>query len=133
MALLEQQTNELVEKFLLICHQINFLVAIEKTEWASTLITFLGMLVNSLTQTISIPIAKRDKAIHLLWNLLLSKKTTELKLHQLMGLLNHIGRAVLTGRCFDNRYAKFTGRKQRLHVQVDREMKLDSLTWLKFL
>ena len=92
------------------------------------------MLVNSVTQTISIPIEKRDKAVSLLWEILNSEKTTMLRIQQLAGLLNHLGKAIVPARAFTRRfYMKCVGLKQHHHIRVDKKLKYDWVTWLKFL
>ena len=65
-ALLEWLCNQRVGIFLDICKEINFPVSMEKTEWATRFIIFLGMLLDTVNQTISIPVGKRDKALGLL-------------------------------------------------------------------
>ena len=59
--------------FLKVCKEINFPVALEKTFWGSTLVVFLGLLIDSEKQIISIPIDKIEKALHLI-NVFLQKK-----------------------------------------------------------
>ena len=46
--------NDFVNQFLQICEEINFPVALEKTFWATQIIIFLGMILNTITQTILI-------------------------------------------------------------------------------
>ena len=94
----------------------------EKTEWATQIIIFLGMLINTVTQTISVPIEKRDKALQQLTKVLDSRKVIVLQLLQLTGLLNFISRAIVPGRAFTRRmYAKFSNSKlkQHHHIWVD--------------
>ena len=59
--------------FLEICAEINFPISMEKTEWATQIIIFFGMLINTVTQTISVPIERRDKALQQLTKVLDSK------------------------------------------------------------
>ena len=47
---LGEKCNELVRKFLDICDQINMLIAIDKTEWATELILFLGVLLDTFNK-----------------------------------------------------------------------------------
>ena len=75
-ALLKALCDGNVSMFLDICREINFPVVPKKTEWGTTIIVFLGILINTVTQTISIPLEKRLKACGLLRNLISSKKTT---------------------------------------------------------
>ena len=71
--MMELYCNNLVEQFLKLCNEVNFPGSLEKTEWVTQLIIFLGMLLNTITQTVSIPVDKRDKALKLL-NIILNKK-----------------------------------------------------------
>ena len=131
--------NGQVDEFLRICHEINFPVAPEKTVWATTIIVFLGILIDTAKQTISIPLEKRCKALNLLEEILNSRKTTIKKLQQVTGLLNFISRAIILGRAFTRRmYAKFSGEhmkemKTHYHVKVDHELKADCMVWWEFL
>ena len=65
-AMLQSMCDWIVEQFLDICKQINFPIALEKMEWSTTIITFLGMLLDTVNQIIAVPIEKRDKALKLL-------------------------------------------------------------------
>lgn len=62
-----------VSVFLDLCKAINFLVALDKSVWSTQIIVFLGMLLDTIRQTVSIPLEKRDKAINWLQNLLYKK------------------------------------------------------------
>ena len=87
------------------------------------------MLVNTITQSISIPLDKRD--------MIKSKKTTILKLQQLTGLLNFFGRCIVPARaynhCFYSKYSHKPNLKQYHHFRVDREIRSNCEMWLKFL
>ena len=77
--------NDLVEQFIKICGEINFPVSQEKTEWATQVIVFLGMLLNTVTQTISILMDKHEKATNLLKYALKKQTVTVLKIQQSAG------------------------------------------------
>ena len=122
--------------FLAICEEINFPVALEKMVRGTQLIMFLGNLIDMVNQTISILIEKRQKVMKKL-HLIESHTNTVLKLQQLTGLLNFLGRVIYSGCTFTRRlYARLSDKlmlKQHYHVSVDREMKEDYRVWLKFL
>ena len=104
--------NLLVEQFLDICKRINFPVSLEKTEWATSEITFLGMLFISSSRTISLLIDKIHKAEHMLNYLMNKKKATVAELERLAGFLNFLNKAIVPGRTFMHRmYTKFSGQK----------------------
>ena len=127
--------NELVELFLDICKQINFPVSLEKTEWANSVMVFLGMLLNTVSQTISIPVDKVAKAMDLIMDILSHRKTTVKKIQSLTGLLNFLCRCVVPGRAFTRcLYAHYSpSMLPHHHVRVNREMKNDLFVWLQFL
>ena len=52
-----------IHDFIKICDEINFPLAPEKMEWGTTVIVFLGILINTVTQTIAIPVDERDRAV----------------------------------------------------------------------
>ena len=80
----------------------------DKTCWAMQVIVFLALLLDTVRQTLSIPVEKRDKAVRLLNDIVDKKKATILELQQLTGLLNFISRAVVLGRALTRRmYCKF--------------------------
>lgn len=124
-----------LRKYQELCKIIQFPLAEDKTTLPTQIIVFLGMLLNSRTQTISVPVEKINKAITQLENLLRCKKTTVKYLQQVTGLLNFICKAVVPGRAFTRRlYAKInTLMKPFHHVRVDAEMRNDIMVWNLFL
>ena len=70
----------------------------EKTVWGMVIIVFLGILFDTLNQTVSIPVDKCAKAVDLLMDVIGSRTVTVLKLQQLTGLLNFISTGVVPGR-----------------------------------
>ena len=51
--------------FLEICKDINFPVALEKTFWGTNLLTFLGLLLDTVSQGVCIPLEKVRKVMDL--------------------------------------------------------------------
>ena len=133
-ALRQLACNNLIRSYIKLCETINFPLSMEKTEWATQIIVFPGMLLNTLTQTISIPVEKRDKALYQLCILLESRKVTVHQAQKLAGLLNHLFKALVPGKALNRRfYSKIAGLKQHHHLRVEREMKMDASTWVSFL
>ena len=60
-AMLKLLCNAQVREFLQICATINFPVSMKKTFWASTVIVFLGLLIDNVNQCVSLPIEKIEK------------------------------------------------------------------------
>ena len=117
-------------------------VASEKTEWASTLIVFLGILLNGKTLHLSLPLEKQEKALRLLNDISGKRKATIHELQVLTGYLNFLTKAIFAGRTFTRRmYAKCVSwehnkgklLKPHHHVSLDNEFKFDCQIWQVFL
>ena len=96
LALLKWFCNHQVQVFLKICAQIKFPVSLGKTFWATTLITFLGMLIDTEKQIVSIPQDKIEKTVELIGKILAKKKqkATVIAIQQICGMLNFLCRAI---------------------------------------
>ena len=98
----------MISSFINLCGDLKVPISIEKTEWASEIIVFLGILLNGKDFSLGIPINKRERVIELLQEMLQSRKTTVKKLQQLCGFLNFIGKAIFPRRTFTRcMYAKY--------------------------
>ena len=87
-------------------------MALDKTHWATNILVFLGILLNTIYNTVCIHEEKRRKAVVLLQGMLevKNKKTTVLKLQQLTGLLNFFEHAIFPARAYTRKfYMKFKG------------------------
>ena len=130
--------NEQVKEFLLVCQIIQFPVALEKTYWATELLVFLGLLIDTVNQCVLIPIEKVEKATNLIESVL-SKKSSKLTLNQLQkicGFLNFLGRCIIPGRAFTRRLYSYTANdklKPHHHIRINAEMRADLNMWLTFL
>ena len=135
--------NQLIDAFLRMCKDLRILVAIEKTEWASNMIIFLGILLHSGELMLSLPIEKQEKVLRLLKDMCNRKKATIKQLQVLTGYLSFLTKAIPAGHTFMRRmYAKClsyeitkTGQKllQHHHVSLDGEFKFDCTIWKLFL
>ena len=96
----EQECNDVVRRFLQLCNEIGCPVSLEKTEWASMLIVFLGILLDGKSRTLSVPLDKRQKALNLLLWAIQRKKVTVNFIQKLTGTLNFINKAIVPGRVF---------------------------------
>ena len=136
-AWLAQKCNQQLKKFIEICHRINFPISDEKTVWATTLITFLGLMLDTLEQKILIPLEKVKRALEYI-DFVLKKPNKRIKLKQLQqlcGFLNFLTKAIVPGRVFNRRlYAKGAHlTNENHHLPVDGEMRRDLLMWRTFL
>ena len=86
--------NQLIQKFLDLCIELNLPVAIEKTSWADTWVIFLGILMDGRSLTLSIPLEKQQKALNLLNTLASKNKATMQQLQCLTGYLNFLTKAI---------------------------------------
>ena len=130
--------NKLVRKFLDLCGQLGVPVALDKTEWATQRIVFLGILLDGVNFRMVIPEDKRVHAVNLIKMMLSKKKATIKEMEHLAGLLNFLNRAIYPGRAFTRRmYAKFAVQSVKLrkyhHVNLDQEFKSDCKVWEQFL
>ena len=101
-AFLKALCDTQIQQFLDICKSINFPVSIEKTFWGSTVMVFLGLLINTVKRIVCVPEEKISKALLLIDTMLESRKgkVTVKQVQQICGLLNFLGRAVVLGRAF---------------------------------
>ena len=119
-----------VRVFLDICGQICFPVSLEKTVWDTQLLTFLGLLIDTIAQRISIPVDKLNKALGLIDHVL-NKKNCKMTLHQLQqltGFLNFLCRCVIPGRTFLRRLYSLGSNEKLLphhHIRISAECKMD--------
>ena len=133
--------NQLVKIFLEICRTIGCPISMEKTEWASQLMIFLGILLNGQSLTLSIPLEKKQKANDLLDQAINQKKVTVKFIQKLTGTLNFLNKAIIPGCTFTRgMYQKLTltdkaGRKLKAHhhVYLNQSFLLDCIMWNQFL
>ena len=140
----QEGCNRMVRTFIAICKSINFPVSMEKTEWASPLMIFLGILLDGRRQCLAIPEEKHRTALNLVQKFKSKRKSTIRDLQQLSGYLNFLNKAIIPGRTFTRRmYAKFSGNKflnkkgeplkQYHHINLDSEFRKDCAMWERFL
>ena len=96
----EQVCNQMLDSFIEICSQVGCPVADDKTEHATNLIVFLGVLLDGQRHLLAIPNNKKIKAVNLLKCVIECKKVTIKILQKLTGLLNFLHRAIVPGRAF---------------------------------
>ena len=134
-SILKSFCSQQVSIFLAVCQEINFPVSMEKTVWAASAMIFLGLLINTVTQTVSIPTEKIEKAKDLLLSILAKKKVTVHELQKITGTLNFLCRAVVPGRAFARRlYTKFnSSMKKYHHIRITKDLRDDLQMWMKFL
>ena len=124
-----------IQEFLDICGEIGFLVAMEKTFWATTMLVFLGILIDTVNQTVSIPREKIMRAQALIDEVLGGRKTTVRRLQKLCGFLNFLCKCIIPGRAFTRRLYSYYNSTMpaHYHINVNAEMRKDLNTWRSFL
>ena len=147
-ALSKLRCNFLMREFLSLCEKIGFPIAMDKTEWATEVITFLGILLDGIHFVLRLPVEKKERAEYLLKLMMDKKKATVKEMQVLCGYLNFLCKAIYPGRVFTRRmYVKYSSivsmdKNKRLkvyrpkpfhHVRLDREFKLDCAIWTQFL
>ena len=133
-----------MREFLRVCELIGMLVSPEKTFWGTTLLVFMGFLIDTLNRRILIPCEKIARGLNMISSILeicqtkkaASRKITVLQLQKICGFLNFLGRAILPGWAFTRRLYAHLENKNLLphyHLRVTEEMRHDLLMWQEFL
>ena len=136
-ALLKQICDHHISTFLRICEQINFPVSLEKTQWGTTRIIFLGLLIDTKLQIVCVRNDKVETALQLIKEMLQhpKRKTTLRKLQKLCGFLNFLCKSIIPGRVFTRRLYSFGAHLTNPyhHLPVNGEMRMDLTLWQEFL
>ena len=121
--------------FLRVCKLLGFPVALDKVEGPATILTFLGLELDSVLQQIRLPRTKLNEILEELTLWLQCRKTTKRQLLSLIGKLAFAARAVPAGRLFLRRLITVSTKVRCLHHQLrlNKEAKADILWWHSFL
>lgn len=120
----EQLCKAYLEIFLEICSKIGIPMAPEKTVGPSTLLTFLGIELDTVRQEARLPLEKIQKCLSMVEIFLRRKKVT-LEEIQCIGLLNLACQVILLGRAFLRRLFELTRGLEEPHHHV----KLKTIYW----
>ena len=137
----EYRVNQTVREFLQICEEIGCPVALDKTEWGSLSIEFLGILLDGRYHRLSLPKEKIVKALNLLNWAQHSNKLTVKTIQKLAGTLNFLSRAIVPGRTFTRKmydslkFEDSQGRRLKAHhhININKAFKQDCEVWSFFL
>ena len=119
-------------------------LSLEKTEWASQQVLFLGVLLDVRNYMLVIPVDKRDRVLLQICTTIAKRKLTIKQIQQMTGLLNFLNRALVPGRAFTRcMYSKISGLKnaentKRVlkhyhHISLDAEFLANCKIWEQFL
>ena len=131
-----QDCLHLMQTFFDCCRRLGVPVSDEKTVWPTTILVFLGLELDSVLMLVRIPALKIEKLITQIENLLLHKKSVQLKeMQSLIGSLNFLCRAIVPGRPFCRRLINSTCgvTKPYHHIRIKPGMRQDLVMWLTFL
>jgi len=128
------QCRKMMDDFINMCNTAGVPLADEKTDWPSTAQIFLGILIDSVTQTISLPPGKLFEIIALV-DIWISKMVcTRTELQSLIGSLQFAAKCVPAGRLFTRRLINLLCLSRGLRsIKIDDETRLDLHWWKEFL
>ena len=104
-AYLKSLCNDQIQLFIQTCLEINFPYSEEKTFWATTQLSFLGLLIDTHRQLVLVPIDKVARAMEMI-QYVLNKQNKKIRLKQLQklcGFLNFLTKCIIPGRAFTRR------------------------------
>nr|XP_028594215.1 uncharacterized protein LOC114601207 [Podarcis muralis] len=110
-------------------------LAADKTEGPSTILSYLGIELDTIRQSSRLPQTKLESLKVLLEAMLGVKKTTLRQVQSLLGHLNFACRVVAPGHAFCACLARLTagGVAPHHHIRVTKQIKDDLRVWLAFL
>ena len=93
LALLKWLCDQQTRTFMDICHEVGIPINLDKTFWATLMLTFLGLLIDTLHQMVFLPKEKTVKGQELIEGILnrRSKKVTIKEMQKLCEFLNFLG------------------------------------------
>ena len=153
LALTIVRCNYLIDQFIQLYKDLGVPISFDKTEWASHLVIFLGILLDGRNFCLGIPREKQRIVVQSLETMIDKRKTMVHELQSLCGYPNFLSKVIFPGRTFTcHMYAKYSmvvnvkgigekyhqlsnlyKMKQHYHVTLDREFKKDCQVWLDFL
>lgn len=121
--------------FLDICKEFGVPIATEKMKGPVTVLTFLGLIIDTDELLIRVPADKRDSLLSDLKFYTTQKKITLKNLQSLVGSLNFFCKAVRGGRAFNRRFYDLTVKASMPHhkIRLNEEVKDDMRVWIDFL
>lgn len=123
-----------LDRFLQFCQHIGVPIKLDKTESARTVITFMGLELDSVRMEARLPVDKLTKVRDQLSNMSRTRKVTLKELQSLLGLLNFCCQVVPPGRCFLRRLTDLTCKVTKPHhkITLNKESRRDLQAWSLF-
>lgn len=127
--------KELMNCFSDTCMELGIPIAEDKSVGPVTVLTFLGLEINTDEMLIKIPQNKLDALKEMLEKFLFLKRVTLKDLQSLVGSLNFFGKAIRCARAFNRRFYDLTKHAKKPHhfIKLNEETKEDIRMWLTFL
>ena len=124
-----------LKTFMVLAQSLNLPVKAEKTVLPSTQVELHGILVNTETMELVLPLDKLQRAVDQINHMMSCKKIELVKLQSLIGLLNFACRAIVPGRAFLRRLIWLTKGiyRKHHHVRLTNEARRDLKVWYQFL
>lgn len=127
----------LMNNFQNLCRDLGVPIAENKTTGPTTVIEFLGLLIDTVLMMVRIPYDKLQKLQGLLKYMLNRRKVFMKELESLVGLLAFCSRAIPSSRAFLRRFydliASVKIKRPYYMVRINKETKADILMWIEFL
>ena len=126
-----QQALDTLEQ---VCKELGVPLAPEKKDGPSTLIVFLGILIDTIKQELSLPGDKLRRLLEMVVQWEHKKACTRRELESLIGTLHHACIVIPAGRSFMRRAISLlsVARKRHHHIRLNREMRSDLMWWKVF-
>lgn len=129
------QCKKLMGAFSSLCKDLGIPIAENKSVGPVTVLTFLGLEIDTEEMVIRVPKEKCDLLVSELEYYLKQDRITLKKLQSLVGSLNFFGKAIRCARAFNRRFYDLTTHVKRPHhfIKLNLEVKEDIEVWLQFL
>lgn len=117
-----------------VCSHVGVTIKTEKSVGPTTTITFLGIQIDTLSQTIRVPQEKLNEILIETDALVKRKKCTKRELLSIIGKLSFAAKAIPAGRIFIRRLIDTSMKTHKLHhyVNLNTETRADLQWWLDF-
>ena len=131
-----RECEQALHRMLKVCQSLGFPIAFNKVEGPSTLITFLGILIDTVAMELRLPPEKLESLMQLLqqWQTP-RRKTTKRELLSLIGKLSFAAKVIPAGRIFLRRLIDLSTSVKKLHhhICLTASARADIRWWQDFL
>ena len=129
------ECKKALQTMLQVCEQLGFPIAQTKIEGPTTVITFLGIHIDTIKMELRLPMEKLDDLLSLLKRWLRKRKATKRELLSLIGKLSFAAKVVPAGRIFLRRLIDLSTSAKKLHhhIYLSTSARADIQWWQDFL